>query len=119
MKALANLTRSHLRRALTLKAGIDAMEKELCRILGVPDSLVRLRDRARMKLMPAALRRQIEAAEESRLAAGGGFIFRSPFLEAHLRMRDKARSKAGALAKRGWKKVRGSARNSRRPEPSR
>ena len=109
MKALANLTRNHLRRALALKAGIDAMEKELCRILGVPTSLVKMRDRARMSLLPAALRRQVEAAEESRLAAGAGIALRSPLLEAHLRMKEKVRGKLQAVAKEHWQKLRGSS----------
>ena len=91
------------------------MENELCRLLSVPPTLVAFRDRARAKLIPTALGKQIEIAGQQRLAAGEGIFVKPRVLEAHLRMKRNVRHKLGALAKAGWKTARGGNQNARHP----
>jgi len=104
MKALKTLSRRHLHRVLGIKAGIDALEAELCKLLQIPPTVIAFRQRVRSKLIPAALRRQIAAAEQARLEDGGEDS--SPLWKAHLRRRAAVRAHVKNAATAGWRKLR-------------
>ncbi|MEY2408378.1 MAG: hypothetical protein QOF48_1048 [Verrucomicrobiota bacterium] len=101
---LKSLPRRHLNRLLALKVAIETMETEFCKLLHVPSSLIAFRERARGKLVPPALRKQMAAAQQARTADGGDSGF-SP-LGSHMKRRAAMRSRVKKTATAGWNKLR-------------
>jgi len=112
METFANLTPQQLRRAANVKEKIDALQKELGRLLGAPATTVATAARKRKKISAAGIA-NIRAAQRARWAAlKKSKASAKPAPVRKRKISAAGRARLAALARARWAKVKAAGRKS-------
>ena len=112
--SLASLSVEQLRRAVTVKEQIEALETELSQLLGeaAPAAAAAPVTVRRRRKMSAAARAKIGAAQKARWAKTKPSKTPKPVKTARRKMSAAARAKMAEVAKARWKKAKATGKTS-------
>jgi len=112
MNLLSNLSLHQLRRAVSIKEQIAALETELGHVFGTSRSLVAMAARRGRRMMSVPARGRISAALKGRWAKRNGPLVTSK--KARRKLSAKGRARLSAAARARWVKAKAAGKKSLR-----
>ncbi len=110
--SMANLSVQQLQRAITLKEKIDALERELSRVLGGAAAPAPAKAARRKPKISAAGRARIAAAQRARWAKLKGKASAKPARVAKRKLSAAGRARIAAAARARWAKAKAAGKTS-------